>query len=477
MSVSLAKGAVYLTISALFFVISGYSVNIFLGRHLGPSLYGLYGVVITLMSLINLLQTSGVPQALSKFTSESKIESDGVLKSALILQSILTAIIVSLFYFFSAQIATIFRDQTLRPYIQLAAFIFPFYGFYALQVGYFNGLHNFKKQAIVNIVYALAKIIGIIGLSSIFYLKGALVGFIVAPFAALLFGFRLPKGNTKPFPYKKLIIFSIPLIGFSLVLSLQQTIDLLFVKTLIASREATGYYAAGQNISLIPFFALSAFSAVLYPSISKNVSLNLHEKSRQLILQSLRYVLLALTPIVVLISATSRETVALLYSVKYAPAAAPLSILIFGIGFVTVFAIFATILNGAGHPRQSLVISSVGVCITAFFCFMLIPRFDLVGAALATTIGSFVAMCIAGFFVYQWFKTLISIQSLVKILLSSGVIYVLAKSITYPLLLLPLFYVCLLSVYVFLLAILKEITQEDWKMVRSLVPVLNNKKL
>ena len=61
-------GGVLLTLASLIYLIAGYGATLFLARKLGPEQYGRYGVIISVMTLINLMQTSGLPQAVSKYS-------------------------------------------------------------------------------------------------------------------------------------------------------------------------------------------------------------------------------------------------------------------------------------------------------------------------------------------------------------------------------------------------------------------------
>ena len=56
MATSIRKGLIYLTISSGMFVVAGYIVNLWLGRYLGPVNYGIYGVVISLMTMVNIIK-------------------------------------------------------------------------------------------------------------------------------------------------------------------------------------------------------------------------------------------------------------------------------------------------------------------------------------------------------------------------------------------------------------------------------------
>lgn len=474
----IARGAVFLTISSIIFLISGYIINIWLGRYLGPADYGIYGIIISLVSIINITQTTGIPLAVSKYVASNSEKKEAVYKTGFFLQIISTCFISLLFFVLSTPIAIILKDKDLIPYIQLAALIFPFYGIFALITGFYNGLHDFKKQAILHVIYSFTKIITIIPFAIFFHLSGVILGFIISPILTLLTGFHLPKGTTN-FSYKKLIIFSLPLIGIAIFSNLLQSIDLFFIKILVASENDPGYYTASQNISRIPFFALSALSTVLLPAISRTVSQNLENETKKYINNCMRIVLLFCVPLVLFMSATSAYLLKFIYSSEYLPATQSLSILLIGIAFLTVFTVQSNILNGAGNPKAPLVIAIISVCVTAVLCLFLIPVGNLNGAALATTIGCFTAMISTTIMVYKRFKTVPSLRSFTKIILASLPLYFFAKVITYPLFFLPFFYFFLFACYIFFLIIMKELTKYDLELIGSLLPewIRRKKKL
>src|ERR1700722_5019388 len=447
MRTSFRHGALYITFSSLIFIISGYLINILLGRYLGPSTYGVYGIIISLMTVINLTQTAGLPQAVAKFIAEDQHEIDAILTSGLFLQLLSTFAATALFLLFAQQIAILLKDKTLIPYLFATAAIFPFYGIYSLYLNYYNGLHYFRKQALLNIIYSLAKLIAVIVLAYFFHLYGVIMGFIVAPFIVLLISFHLPKSTQQQFSYKKLILFSLPLIGFAIFANLLQSVDLFFVKAFLHSDKSTGFYVADQNIAEIPYYGVVAIATVLFPNISRHVSKKLTTETKNLINKSFRFSLILVIPSVVLLSATSLQILQLLYSSLYNPGAPALAILVIGSGFFTLFVILTTIISGSGSPLHSSILAGIGMLISSCFCIFFIPQFGIKGAALSTTIAAFIVMICAAIIVYQKFNVLVNIKSTIKILLASLIVYIIAKVIILPVLLLPLLYLILFILY------------------------------
>lgn len=464
------RGVAQLFLATMLFIAASYLTNIWLGRHLGPGLYGIYGVLTSLLTALNIMQVSGVPQAASHFISEDENVAHSVLKSALKVQITIT-IILSLFLIGLAPFTgLIFRDQRFVSYIILMTLVLPFYGLFALYGGYHNGLHNFKRQALMNAAYSLAKIILVITLVSSFSLYGVIVAFVVAPIFAIIIGFEWPKKDTKAFPILKLLLYSYPLIAYSILSTLQLSIDLFSVKSLTTSPLITGYYAAAQNIALITFFSMGALGQVLFPYISKLHSNNQVEHARVVIGDSLRNLLLLLLPLTALIFATAPALISLLFGNEYAPAVPILRILVTGYIFITIFAMFASVLNGVGRAKTTSLISLAGLFIGLVGSIILIPKVGASGAAIATSVGGIVVATGSMWITFVQFKYRISVKSLLKITIGASIILALGLLTPVPVFLLPLWWIILGLIYTGWLVIFKELNQADWQLARGLMP-------
>ncbi|HWQ95900.1 MAG TPA: flippase [Candidatus Methylomirabilis sp.] len=411
MKKNIMQGTLYLTTSQTAFVASGYLINVGLGRLLGPDDYGLYTVVISLMTMVNLILTTGIPQAVSKYVAHGTGSSTMIRDTALKMQLVLSIAIFLIYFLLAEKIALLLNDSTLTPFIRASAFIVPGYAIYSMLIGYLNGLLEYGKQAIITIYYSLIKVVFILALVIAGYsVMGAIVGFVFAPIAALLFGayFMWNGGITlatsndssikSSISVKKILDFSIPIMFFSVVTNLIIGIDLFFVKAYLTNYE-TGIYSAASMISKVPFFLIGGLFGALFPAISNASANNNIERTRKYILNSIRHSLVAIVPAVIIISAFSETLITLVYSSKYASGAGVLSVLIFGIGFYSLFFLFMTILNGSGRPYISLFISAIVLALNILLNIMLVPVYHLIGAAAATGLASIAGFVMAGIYI------------------------------------------------------------------------------
>lgn len=182
-----------------------------------------------------------------------------------------------------------------------------------------------------------------------------------------------------------------------------------------------------------------------------------------------------LLPVTLLISATSKNLLSLAYTPEYFQGGDSLSILIFGITFLTVFITLATIITGSGKPKVSMGIALPLVPICIALNSLLVPKYQLEGAALATTMTAFIGMFIASIYVVRKFRALVNLISFSKICIASLIIYFMVIWHSVSNMQLIGWYILLIFVYIALLWALREIKKEDIDMIKNMIPRLHDK--
>lgn len=472
----MARGTLYLITANIIFSLSGYAIHFWLGRYLGPAEYGTFGVVLSLMTTVNLFIIFGIPLGASKYIAEDDSKAWGIIRDTNRTQMVFCALIFGLYFSLAGVIANLLDDPSLTPYIRISALAIPTYAFYSnYNVGYLNGLRKFGQQAISITGVSLSKIAFTFLLVLVgFGINGAIIGYIVSALIGFLLAWRFlrPIKKTKAnFGWKKLVMFGIQATAFAVAFYLLMSIDLFAVKAIASSEAEVGYYTAATTISKAPYFLFTGLALTIMPSISKSTASNNIDLTRNYIRQSMRYMLMMLIPIVVLISATSSSLITLLYSSQYIDAAAPLSILVFGLAYLSIFLVLANIIMGSGKPMIVMGISLLLVVIDTGLNILLIPKYELIGAAYATTISGFLGMCIAAFYVILRYKTLVNIKSLCRIFLASVIIYIIALYASVSPQWLPLIYIGLFTLFTGILLLTKELNKEDLAMIKKILPL------
>ncbi len=441
-----SQALVWLTLSEVIYNIGGYIIQSSLGRILGPEAYGRYGLVVTLTTMIIILIGNGIPTAMSKYLSEIFESAPGkilgIKYQALRLQAVLMLAVTALFFFASPLIAWALHDPSLTPLFQLSSLIIPAFAAASFYFYYFTGLHFFRVQAALKTIRAISRVIFIVFLALFFGVEGAITGYIIAPlfvFAiAVLFDICIThryfpalretkRKDVSLFSGKTILAYAGPLTAFLLFYEFILTLDLYFVKALLGSDYLTGIYNAAITVGRIPYYLFYALTIILLPAISKTTAENDTKETEALVNKSLRLLTFLLFPMVTLLIAYGNESLQFFYGTKYNEAVAPLSIYAVGVGFLTVFYVLSFALNGAGLVKIPMKLTLAGVVGMIALNFYLIPRYELIGAALSTTVVSLVLMVGILYYTDHHFHVRLSLRTVFISCLSSILLALLAR--------------------------------------------------
>lgn len=440
-----SSSLMWLTASEVIFNVAAYIVHSVAGRLLGPADYGRYGLVVTLTTMVIVLIGNGIPTAMSKYVSGVLEKNPGDIRSikhkAARLQVFIIGGITILFFFLAPVIAWALRDPSLTPLFRISSLIIPAFAAASFYHYYLIGLHLFKVQAIVKIARSVARVV-FITLAAIFFgLSGAVSGYILAPLftfgvALLIDEFYIKRKlgygaasaeHDFDFPAKIILAYAGPLTLFLVFYELLLTIDLYFVKALLQDDHLTGLYNAAITVGRIPYYLFAALAMILLPAISKTTAERDTEETTSLVTKSLRLMTLLLFPIITLLIAYATQILTFFYGTRYAGAEIAMGIFSLGVGFLTVFYVLSFALNGAGLVRIPMKLSFFGFISMIALNFLLIPPFEIAGAALAATLTAFALMIGILIYTETHFAVRLPFKTVVVSLLSALLIALLAR--------------------------------------------------
>jgi stage V sporulation protein B len=388
---SISHGAIVVTAAAGVFVASGYIVNVWLGRLLGPDDYGRFGVVISLLTVLNVIQNAAIPQAVARTTAEAPEMAEGTLRRGVELQMAMAVLMTAALMVAAPVIAGILGDGSLVGLIRLAALALPGYGLFTLLMAYHNGRRHYTRQAATQAAYAIAKALGAIGLAYAYRLGGAISGYVIAAVVGVIAGWHRFSAPRSPVPYRRLIGFAGPLSVYAIASIGQMSVDIFFVKAVTSNPDIAGYYAASQNVARIPYYLMTGLAAIILPAIAAAARRG-NEAAATTAASALRWALILVVPSTAIILSTSTPLIELLYSTEYRPGGELLVLLAPAMGALALSSIVAGVLSGLGRPGASAMLAGIGLAVTVVACVVLIPAHGAPGAALATLIGTSVAL-------------------------------------------------------------------------------------
>ncbi|MBA2663102.1 MAG: oligosaccharide flippase family protein [Bradymonadaceae bacterium] len=407
------RGFLVITAAKVWFLVTSAVIQLGLPIIFGSAeQFGVFKIVTETIGLINMVMIIGSLQAVSKLVSEQPERASQVVRLAVRLQLMLGVPVALLYALGSPYIAASFNDPSLTGLFRLSSLIILFYAFYAIFVGYLNGLKEFVKQASLDMTFATMKMVGILGLVLLgFGVIGAVAGFVIA--AGLIcvisgaWTLRLmrrraaiaaeasgpPDAQTRAeasASLKRLLSYLVLVMLYTFALNGIMRSDLFILKAVAAdmpaqfagmenifaliSNKFAGFYGAVLNIARIPYQGVIAVTFVIFPLISQSTFSDDTEKTRGYVRETFRYCLLLIGGVAMLLAFNSDSIIAALYSADYGRAAVALSILSVSIIFFALFYVATTMIIGSGHPLAAVVIMGASMVVSAVLNYVFISR-------------------------------------------------------------------------------------------------------
>jgi stage V sporulation protein B len=489
MSNFLAKSFFWVTLSEIIYNLSAYVIHSGMGRILGPADYGRYGLVVTLTTMVVVLIGQGVPTAMAKYLGEIYDTKLGLIpvikKQTAKVQFVLIGSVTVIFFLLSPVIARILGDPSLTNLFRISSLVIPAFALASFYFYYYTGLHRFKTQAWLKTIRSVARLGFILGLALYFKkyglaLEGAIAGYIFAPFFVYLAAnFFDPYKKLKPegiFDWRKLLQYAWPMTLFLIAYEFLITIDLYLVKGILRDDRLAGLYNGAITVGRIPYFLFYALTIIILPTVSKSTSSENHSETKKLVSQSLRLMVMFLLPISILMSVYSAPILQIFYGKKFIDAAGPMSILMSGVAFLTIFYVMAFALNGAGRVKAPMWIAFAGLAVNVALSYILIQKYALVGAAAATSITSGVAMILVLAYAFNFFGYLFKLSSFLKIVFASAILYILAMFLPGGHFIFILWSAILFAIYILLLYIFGEFGMREIASVRQMISRKKSKR-
>ncbi len=162
----------------------------------------------------------------------------------------------------------------------------------------------------------------------------------------------------------------------------------------IAGDAAVGWYSVPYKIAYAFQFIPFALIAGLYPRMSEYFA---HDQKRlgEVFSQGLRYLLIVSVPMSVGIIVLAPRIISTFFGAGYAPSVVPLQILMVGVvaGFVNV--LLGALLNATGKQKTQTTYVGITMLANIVLNFILIPKMNIQGAALAATFGNILLFTIS----------------------------------------------------------------------------------
>lgn len=386
------QGSIATAIDILNKVIS-MGLGIIIARSFGAEGKGAYSLIITFIGFGSLIGVAGLNFAHVYLLSSQLYSLDLITRNALFFTAVNSTIIIPITYLayplvgleksvgfgyfpfiavmivcliFNAHISAILLGQERIAQLKLLSLVIPTLKLIAFIIILF---HTFMdKNGISQVVMALA-LSTIAG--TLIYL-GQLFRLTKKPIA--------PGVNTRLM--KDSVAYGIKNWVGNLVLQLTYRFDYFLVQSFVSIAQL-GYYSVAVSISELLLFIPRAFSSILLPKFAR------YEKSfaDAAAAAAIRHILALAMFLAVTLGALGRPIIHFLYGAQFSSASIPLLILLFGTLAMSIVGVIFNFFAGRGRPEIPSYILGGGFILNTGLDFVLIPRWGIIGASLASMVA------------------------------------------------------------------------------------------
>ncbi len=283
----LIRGIVQETLSKVILAVTGFILNMILARELGPADYGVVGLILSIMFVLELFLTNGLRQAVSKILSSRPVNTRKLWWQSFIIQMVLSLLLVVLGLAVLGRVAVWLGIEEYRNLLYLILIIIPLKGLFFLNLGFLNGQFKYKQHALANSLYSIFRLIVALILLYITHngVLAVLVGTLVAFILSLFFtGIEWTnKEVTEKIPTRYLLDLTWGALLFYLLVNIFFNIDVLLLRGLGSTEETIGFYKSSANIGSLLYFLFISVSQVSFPMIAKFFAQNLWVEMKKVV--------------------------------------------------------------------------------------------------------------------------------------------------------------------------------------------------
>ena len=390
---------------SVFLAFIGLLTSVILARALGTVGNGQFAVIMLLPSMLSIFLNLGISPANVFYISSETISSKIALRTSIFLSLLLSLIGIS----FSLPIL-MFKSNTLFPSAPLYLLffgmaLFPFKLLNDFFISIINGQQRFKEYAVFSILSPFMYLLALIFF--VWMIDTGVVGAVISRIAvnlvslsilSIYFGeyFRQPCSIKEIFHYSKKCFNYGGRAYLSNIMAFVNYRADLFILNLFVSAANLGIYAVSVTLAESLWLLSSGISTVLLPKLSE---LHSDEDRRKMLTPFIARWVFLLTSVAAIISAIVMQYVInFFYGPEFMPGVQPFRILLIGIVLGAFSKILANDIAARDLPQYNFYTSIAVVSLNITLNFIFIPKWGILGAAMATSfaygVNSILKICI-----------------------------------------------------------------------------------
>jgi len=365
-------------------------------RLVTPSEYGIFTLSLSIVMFFQGFASLNIYRSVDYFIPQH-IDNSNFGQAKKTLQNVFAIGIVAsiagsaALFLFKGKIASIFDEPRLISILPILLFYIPLQTVLRTLTGSFNSIKKMKYRVLTkDFLNPFTRTLGaIILVSSGAGITGLVGGYLLGITIAVIFGFIFLINearwilDAKPTAISNLSLFSysLPLVLAGVIFSLVGQIDYFIIGYFLGSAEV-GYYRVAFLLSGNILIALNAISPVFKPMVAENkFEASLLKDHYQL---ATRWVTMLTLPMAMTLAIAPEAYLSLLFTAEYSVAGVAVTVLVVGYLLNASFGPEGMVLEGLGYTKLEFLNTLILLIINGVLGFVLVPRYGILGAAIAT---------------------------------------------------------------------------------------------
>ena len=402
----LTKGSGMIFAGTIIGVVFVYISRILIGRLFTPAEYGMFSLGVIIVNFFTLISLLGLQQGASRQIAYYWGKADFRETRKVIFSSIQTVLLlsttISIILFFLSDIISvrIFHNPLFSKPLKFFIISIPASSLICILTSISRGFHRTKEKVFfVNILNGslfllFLILVGVLKLSSRAVIYAFVLSAIITGLAFLVYvqkkSFYLKERFKNPFSNfnlqlidRKLLFFSLPLLGISLLDSSNSWIDSLMLGYFKNAKLVGIYNGALPFAKFIPLI-LGSTAFIYLPVVTNLYCQNMKKEAKRIYAISTKWVFFATLPFFLILFLFPETILINSFGINYIGARIPLQILALGFLIHVFFGLNGVTLLALGETRFLMWTSLVATILGVILNGLLIPTLGMIGAAAST---------------------------------------------------------------------------------------------
>lgn len=381
-----------------FGALTSLAVSILLARFLGLRGYGVYVLVLSIITLLTIPLTMGLPLLILRYIPKYELENDkaaikGLMRKShlfILLSYLVIALIFVVIYF-------IFKDQLYRRFVETFAMgllLLPILGYSEVGASTIRGLRYIIPGQLPGIfLRSLFLLLGILGYILIFdeltpqaamatHAISALFSYAFIHWILRKKLLHSLRGITPRYETRIWVKESLQFTGNMGVNKLKTRLST-YILAALGGPVYVGLYEVALKGSNMVIFGLTAVNSALGPFISRFYAKDDRSGVQHIITKATRVIFLFALPVALVFIIGGTYIIDLLYGEEFAGSYLPLVILCLGQLFNAAAGSVALLLKMTGNQKFVLRVNAINTFVNLFVAIPLVMYYNVVGAAAA----------------------------------------------------------------------------------------------